>query len=165
MAGVVVRAGLGAPRRHRPPQCTTSAHALQFHNEYVDLKPDGMTKKKIMMTKLISENFERFGHAITLQRRCGALPKVVQGGGLRLVHVSPICKLSKNRPCFADVGPIRTSSSVDLDTQLVAKKRRRSADMVALGVTYNQAAAICHRGEAVERGVREGAPASPPYEE
>jgi hypothetical protein len=32
-----------------------------------------------------------------------------------------------------------TSSSVDLDTQLVANKRRRSADMVALGVTYNQA--------------------------
>jgi len=34
---------------------------------------------------------------------------------------------------------ILTSSSVDLDNQLVAKKRRRSADMVALGVTYNQA--------------------------
>ena len=32
-----------------------------------------------------------------------------------------------------------TSSSIDLDNQLVAKKRRRSADMVALGVTYNQA--------------------------
>jgi hypothetical protein len=32
-----------------------------------------------------------------------------------------------------------TSSSDDFDNQLVAKKRRRSADMVALGVTYNQA--------------------------
>jgi hypothetical protein len=32
-----------------------------------------------------------------------------------------------------------TSSSVDLDNQLVAKKRRRSADMVALWVIYNQA--------------------------
>ena len=32
-----------------------------------------------------------------------------------------------------------TSSSIDLDNQLVAKKRRRSADLVALGVTYNQA--------------------------
>jgi hypothetical protein len=32
-----------------------------------------------------------------------------------------------------------TSSSDDLDNQLVAKKRRRSADMAALGVTYNQA--------------------------
>jgi hypothetical protein len=34
---------------------------------------------------------------------------------------------------------LATSSSVDLDNQLVAKKRRCSADMVALGVTYNQA--------------------------
>jgi hypothetical protein len=32
-----------------------------------------------------------------------------------------------------------TSSSIDLDNQLMANKRRRSADMVALGVTYNQA--------------------------
>ena len=32
-----------------------------------------------------------------------------------------------------------TPSSVVLNNQLVAKKRRRSADMVALGVTYNQA--------------------------
>ena len=32
-----------------------------------------------------------------------------------------------------------TSPSVDLDNQLVAKKRQRSADIVALGVTYNQA--------------------------
>jgi len=32
-----------------------------------------------------------------------------------------------------------TSSSVDLDNQLLAKKMRCSADMVALGVTYNQA--------------------------
>ena len=64
-----------------------SVHALQLHNEYVDLKPDRMTKKEIMMAKLISENFERFGHAITPQRRRGALPKVVQGGGLRLVQL------------------------------------------------------------------------------
>jgi hypothetical protein len=34
---------------------------------------------------------------------------------------------------------LATSSSVDLDNKLVAKKRRCSADMVALGVTYNQA--------------------------
>jgi hypothetical protein len=34
---------------------------------------------------------------------------------------------------------VATSSSVDLDNQLVAKKRRCSADMVALGVTYNHA--------------------------
>jgi hypothetical protein len=55
-----------------------------------------MTKKKILMAKLLAKNFDRFGHTITLQRRRGALPtKVVQGGGLRLVHVSPICKLSK----------------------------------------------------------------------
>ena len=50
---------------------------MQLHNESVDLKPDGMTKKKIMMAKLISENFEQFRHAITPQRRRGALPKVV----------------------------------------------------------------------------------------
>ena len=80
--------------RHRAQQGTTSADALQLHNEYVDLKPDGMTKKKIMMVELIAENYERFGHAITPQRRRGALPKAAQGGGLRLVHVSPICKLA-----------------------------------------------------------------------
>jgi hypothetical protein len=57
-----------------------------------------MTKKKIMMAKLIAENFYQFGHAVTHQRRRGALPKVVQGGGLRFVHVSPICKLSKTTP-------------------------------------------------------------------
>jgi hypothetical protein len=60
------RGGAGrprSPRRHRPRQCTT-AHALQLHNEYVDIKPDGMTKKKIMMAKLIAENFDQFGHAI-----------------------------------------------------------------------------------------------------
>jgi hypothetical protein len=74
------------------------AHALQLHNEYVDLKPDGMTKKEIMMVKLIAENFERFGHAITHQRRRGALPKGAQGGGQGLVQVSPICKLSKTAP-------------------------------------------------------------------
>jgi hypothetical protein len=34
---------------------------------------------------------------------------------------------------------LATSSSADLDNQLVAKKRRRPADMVALRVTYNQA--------------------------
>ena len=61
------RGGAGRPRslrHHRPQQCTTLAHAFQLHSEYVDLKPDGMIKKKIMMAKLISENFERFGHAI-----------------------------------------------------------------------------------------------------
>jgi hypothetical protein len=49
-----------------------------------------------MMAKLIAENFDQFGHAMTHQRRSGALPKVAQGGGLR--HVSPICKLSKTAP-------------------------------------------------------------------
>jgi hypothetical protein len=34
-----------------------SVHALQLHNEYVDLKPDRMTKKEIMMAKLLAENF------------------------------------------------------------------------------------------------------------
>jgi hypothetical protein len=48
-----------------------------------------------MMAKLIAENFDQFGHDITHQRRRGALPKVVEGGGLRLVHVSLICQLSK----------------------------------------------------------------------
>jgi hypothetical protein len=67
-------------------------------HKYVDLKPDRMTKKKIMMAKLLAKNFERFGHTITLQRRRGALSKVAQGGGQRLVHVSPICTLSKTAP-------------------------------------------------------------------
>jgi hypothetical protein len=71
---------------------------LQLHNEYVDLKPDRAVKKGIMMAKLLAENFERFNGTITPQRRRGALPKVAQGGGLRLVHVSPICKLSKTVP-------------------------------------------------------------------
>ena len=71
---------------------------MEPHNKYVDLKPDGMTKKTIMMAKLLAENFETFGHTITPQRRRGAFSKVVQGGGLRLVHVSPICKLSKTVP-------------------------------------------------------------------
>jgi hypothetical protein len=57
-----------------------------------------MTKKKIMMAKLISENFDRFGHAISPQRRRGALLKVAQGGGLRSVNVSPICKLKNTVP-------------------------------------------------------------------
>jgi hypothetical protein len=56
---------------------------------------------------------------------------------------------------------LATSSSVDLNNQLVAKKRRRSADMVALWVTYNQAlyeddtlgGGNFSSGEAVERGV------------
>jgi len=55
------RGGAGrpwSPRRHRAKQGTTSADALQLHNEYVDLKPYGMTKKKIMMVKFIAENFE-----------------------------------------------------------------------------------------------------------
>ena len=53
---------------------------MQLHNEKVDLKPDGMTKKKIMIAKSLAKNFERFGHTITPQRRRGALPKVVRGG-------------------------------------------------------------------------------------
>ena len=41
------------------------------------------------MARLLADNFEGFNGTITHQRRRGALPKVVQGGGLRLVHVSP----------------------------------------------------------------------------
>jgi hypothetical protein len=58
------------------------------------------------MARLLADTFERINGMITLQRRRGALPKVVQGGGLRLVHVSPIRKHFKKRPCFADVRPI-----------------------------------------------------------
>jgi hypothetical protein len=64
-----------------------------------------------MMARLLADNFEKFNGMIISQRRRGALPKVVQGGGLRLVHVLPICKLSKTVPvslCFADVRQIRT---------------------------------------------------------
>jgi hypothetical protein len=71
---------------------------LQLHNEYFDLKPDHAVKKRIMMARLLSDNFERFKGMIIPQRRRGALPKVAQGGGLRLVQVSPICKLSKTVP-------------------------------------------------------------------
>jgi hypothetical protein len=50
MAGVVVRAGLG----HHDGTVRISAQPLptpmKLHNEYVDLKPDHMTKKKIMNT-------------------------------------------------------------------------------------------------------------------
>jgi hypothetical protein len=100
------RGGAGrprSPRRHRPPQCTTSAHALQLHSEYVDLKPDRaklLAENTVHTTaKLLAENFERFYGTIIPQRRRGALAKVAQGGGLRLVHVSPICKLSKTLGC------------------------------------------------------------------
>ena len=51
-----------------------------------------------MMVALLSKRFEILGGMIIPQRRRGALPKVAQGGGLRLVHVSPICKLSKTVP-------------------------------------------------------------------
>ena len=95
MAGVAVRAGLGHHDVTVHHSAQTSAHALQLHNEYVDLKPDRAVKKGIMMARLLAENFERFHGTIIPQRRRGALPKVAQGGGLRLVHVSPICKLSK----------------------------------------------------------------------
>jgi hypothetical protein len=44
----------------------------------------------------------------------------------------------KMAPPTSDLNLV-TSPSVDLDNQLVAKKRQRSADIVALGVTYNQA--------------------------
>jgi hypothetical protein len=74
------------------------AHALQPHNEWVDQKLARAVKKGIMMAKLLADNFERFNGTETHQQRRGALPKVVQGGGLRLVHVSPICKLSKTAP-------------------------------------------------------------------
>ena len=48
-----------------------------------------MTTKKIMMVKLNAENFERLGHAITHQRRRGALPEVAQ------VKSSQVCTLLK----------------------------------------------------------------------
>jgi hypothetical protein len=44
-------------------------------------------KKGIMMARLLAENFERFHGMIIPQRRRGALPKVVQGGGLILVQL------------------------------------------------------------------------------
>ena len=58
------RGGAGrprSPRRNLPPQCTTLAHALQLHNEYVDLnlKPDRAAKIKIMMVALLSKRLER----------------------------------------------------------------------------------------------------------
>jgi hypothetical protein len=56
---------------------------LQLHDEYVDLKPDHAVKKGIMMARLLAENFEGFNGMIIPQRSRGALPKVVQGGGLR----------------------------------------------------------------------------------
>jgi hypothetical protein len=71
---------------------------LQLHNEYVDLKLDHAVKKEMMMARLLADNFERFHGMMIPQRRRGALSKVVQDGGLRLVHVSPICKLSKTVP-------------------------------------------------------------------
>jgi hypothetical protein len=40
-----------------------------------------------MMERLLAENFEKFNGMIIPQRRRGALPKVVQGGGLRLVQL------------------------------------------------------------------------------
>jgi hypothetical protein len=86
MAGVAVRAGLGHHECHRPPPYTTSAHASQLHNEYVDLKPDNAVKKGIMMARLLADKFERFHGMIIPQRRRGALPKVAQGGGLRFIQ-------------------------------------------------------------------------------
>jgi hypothetical protein len=63
---------------------------LQLNNEYVDQKPDHAVNKGIMMARLLAENFERLHGTGTHQQRRGALPKVAQGGGLRLVLVSPI---------------------------------------------------------------------------
>jgi hypothetical protein len=74
------------------------AHALQLHNEWVDQKLARAVKKGLMMARLLADNFERFHGTGTHQQRRGALPKVLQGGGLRLVHVSPICQLSKTVP-------------------------------------------------------------------
>jgi hypothetical protein len=51
---------------------------------------------------------------------------------------TPTSDLKMATPPTSDLKLV-TLSSVDLDTRLLAKKRRRSADMVALGVTYNQA--------------------------
>jgi hypothetical protein len=71
---------------------------LQLHDEWVDQKLARAVKNGIMMARLLADNFERFHGTGTQQQRRGALPKVAQGGGLRLVHVSPICKLSKTVP-------------------------------------------------------------------
>jgi hypothetical protein len=56
-----------------------------------------MTKKKIMMAKLIAENFDQFGHAITHQRRRGALPQSRPG------------RRSKIGKCFADIKIFKTA--------------------------------------------------------
>jgi hypothetical protein len=66
------------------------ALALQLHDEWVDQKLSRAVKKGIMVARLLADNFERLNGTGTHQQRRGALPKVVQGGGLRLVHVSPI---------------------------------------------------------------------------
>jgi hypothetical protein len=58
-----------------------------------------------MIAKLLAKNFERFGHTITPQRRRGALPKVVQGGGLNWCTFRRFANFQKPS-LFADVGPI-----------------------------------------------------------
>ena len=83
MAGVVVRAGLGAPRRHRPPQCTTLAHALQLHNEWVDQKLSRAVKKEIMMARLLADNFEIF-HGTGTHLTARRLPFASNGQGTQI---------------------------------------------------------------------------------
>ena len=104
------RGGAGrprSPRRHRPPQCTALAHALQLHNEYVDLKPDRAAKIEIMMVALLSKRFERLGGMIIppaeARRSSQSRPRRRSEIGARFADLQTI----KNRPCFADVGPIR----------------------------------------------------------
>jgi hypothetical protein len=97
---------------------------LQLHNEYVDLKPDHAVKKGMMMARLLADNFERLNGMIIPQRRRGALPKVVQGGGLRLVHVSPICKLSKTAGVITHPFGARTSSSCEQQNNPAARVTR-----------------------------------------
>ena len=57
-------------------------------------------------------------------------------GHQRIKKATPTSDLKMATPT-SDLN-LATLYSVDLDNQLVAKKRRCSADMVALGVTYNQ---------------------------
>ena len=81
---------------------------MQLQNEWVDQKLARAVKKGIMMARLLADKFERFHGMIIPQRRRGALPKVVQGRskiGAALTDLPTF----KNRPCFADVGPIRPS--------------------------------------------------------
>ena len=85
------RGGAGrprSPRRHRPPQYTTLAHALQLHSEYVDLKLDHTAKKEIMMARLLADNFEIF-HGTGTHLTARRLPLASNGQGRRFLRTTP----------------------------------------------------------------------------